>query len=119
MSAREGGTAKVSRGEIHWCDFAPVIGTEQNGIRPALIVSNDMLNHGPSGLVIVCPVTKHAPRVPAHIPVPEGEGGLKVASTIMCDQVRTVSRERLRGLLGTVTPDTLSQVSATLRRLIP
>lgn len=84
-----------SRGELWLVDLEPVIGHEQGLKRPALVISDDMLNRGPSGLVTIVPITKTARNIPLHVKVARGQGGLQYDSWILCDQVRTISQDRL------------------------
>lgn len=93
----------------------PTIGHEQGGQRPALVVSDDMLNRSPAELVIVVPITGTDRGIPAHVKVAPGEGGLIKASVIMADQVRTISRRRLGRRLGAVSSSTMEQVEGRLR----
>ncbi len=86
-----GGVANPTRGEVWEVNFDPTVGREQAGFRPALIVSDDALNAGPRGLVIVLPVTGTDRGLPTHIPVVPPEGGLTKPSVIMAEQLRAVS----------------------------
>ncbi len=65
-----------SRGEIWLADLNPICGHEQAGTRPVLVVSTDLFNHGPAGLVFVLPLTRTDRRIPAHIPIAPPEGGV-------------------------------------------
>lgn len=85
------------RGEVWWINFSPTRGREQRGDRPALIISDDRLNASPAELVIAIPMTTTRRGVPWHVEVRAGQAeGLSDTGYVMCDQVRTVSRERLR-----------------------
>lgn len=90
--------ADPNRGEIWLADLGTGRGHEQSGRRPALVVSDDAFNHGLAGLVMVVPLTskvKKSRNIPTHIPVDPPEGGLKTPSVILCDQLRTISKDRL------------------------
>jgi len=106
------------RGEIWSLNFDPTVGHEQSGTRPALIVSEDTFNSGPAGLVIVVPVTSRNKRIRTHVEVAPPEGGITLNSYIKCEDVRSVSKFRLKELLGSVTSDTLLEVEDRLRVLI-
>jgi mRNA interferase MazF len=110
--------ALPSRGEIWRVDFDPVTGHEQGAARPALIVSADVLNHGPSELVTVVPVTTKTRPLRSYLRIMPPEGGLTQTSFIICDQVRTISIRRLGKLYGSVSPETLAQVAVRLRFLL-
>jgi mRNA interferase MazF len=103
------------RGEIWFADFSFVRGHEQGGLRPALIVSTDLLHGGPSKLVGLVPLTTRDRGVPAHIAIAPPEGGLSQPSVIMCDQTRIQSQDRLVRYLGVITPATMTAVETWLR----
>ena len=83
------------RGEIWMIDLDPTRGHEQAGKRPALVISDDLFNGGPAGLVIVLPLTSKPKSVRTHVAVQPPEGGLRKPSFIKCEDVRSVSVERL------------------------
>jgi len=114
MSNRSG-EASPLRGEIWEVGLDPTVGREQAARRPALVVSDNALNSGPRGLVLVIPVTKTNRGLPSHIPVDPPQGGLTRPSVIMVEQLWAVSKERLERRLGVVTPATMDQVGQILR----
>jgi mRNA interferase MazF len=107
-----------ARGEIWGVDLSPVLGHEQGGQRPALVVSVDAFNAGPAELVVVLPLTSKAKGIPFHIEIQPPEGGVKQVSYVKCEDVRSISRERLRELWGTVDGRTLLQIEDRLRILL-
>lgn len=111
-----------SRGEIWLVDLGMGHGHEQAGRRPVLVVSDDAFNSGLAGLVMAVPLTSKVTksrRIPAHIPIHPPEGGLKSPSVILCDQLRTVSKDRFgKTPCGAVTPATLAAVETVLRVLL-
>lgn len=108
-----------SRGEIWLADLNPIRGHEQAGTRPVLVVSTDIFNHGPAGLVFVLPITRTDRRIPAHIPLEPPEGGVSRRSLILCDALRSVSKDRLTGNpWGSVSQTTMQRVEETLRLLL-
>jgi mRNA interferase MazF len=114
--------ADPSRGEIWLIDLGTGRGHEQVGQRPALVVSDDGFNTGLAGLVMVVPMTSKVAKsknIPAHIRVDPPEGGLKTPSVILCDQLRTLSKDRLgQAPWGTVSTGTLATVETALRVLL-
>ncbi len=106
------------RGEIWLVNFNPTLGHEQAGMRPALVLSANRFNAGPSGLVVVLPITKRNRGILTHIPVAPPEGGLNLSSVILCDQLRTVSAQRLSSCFGEVSPSTLGRVEVAVRILL-
>ena len=114
--------ADPCRGEIWLVDLGTGRGHEQAGQRPALVVSDDAFNAGLSGLIMVVPLTSKVTKsknIPAHIPIASSEGGLRTASVILCDQLRTISRYRLGSKAwGAVMPSTMTRVDQVLRILL-
>jgi len=106
------------RGEIWGVDLNLVLGHEQGGQRPALVVSVDAFNAGPAELVVVLPLTSKAKGIPFHIEIRPPEGGVKQVSYVKCEDVRSISRKRLRERWGTVSDTTLLQIEDRLRILL-
>ena len=107
-----------SRGEVWRVDLEPVRGHEQGRVRPALIVSNDVLNHGPADLVTIVPMTTKGRPIRSFLRIDPPEGGLVKTSFIICDQVRTISKDRLGRPFGAVAAATLAEVERRLRFLL-
>lgn len=107
-----------SRGEVWDVDFDPTRGHEQAGRRPALIVSDDILNHGPAGLVVVVPLTTKNKNQPLHVVINPPEGGVTKPSFAKCEDIRSVAKERLFSLRGKVSASTMTQVEDRLRVLL-
>lgn len=106
------------RGEVWQVRLDPVVGHEQAGTRPAIVVSTDRFNQGWSGLVVVVPVTRTDHPNPFHVAVDPPQGGLTSRTFIKCEDVRSVSVERLIRRLGTVSPATLAANDDRLRLLL-
>lgn len=107
-----------ARGEIWLVDLNPTRGHEQAGRRPCLIVSVDLFNQGPAGLVVVLPLTTRKKGIPFHVEVTPPEGGLKEPSLVKCEDIRSVSKERLAQRWGAVFPGTLMEIEDRLRILL-
>lgn len=107
-----------ARGEVWLADLNPTRGHEQAGRRPVLVVSDDIFNRGPAGLVIVLPMTSTVRNVPSHVPVSPPEAGVRNPSAILCEGVRSVSVERLVVRWGTADRRTLAAVEDRLRILL-
>ena len=114
--------ADPKRGEIWLVHLGTGRGHEQTGQRPVLVVSDDAFNSGLAGLVMVVPLTSKVAKsknIPAHVPVDPPEGSLKTASVILCDQLRTLSKDRLGTVpWGTVSAATLGEAENALRVLL-
>jgi mRNA interferase MazF len=106
------------RGEVWDLSLDSIVGREQAGSRPALILSVDLFNQGPAELVVVIPVTRTHRKVRWHVPVRPPEGGLVAERFIQCENVRSVSRSRLRRRRGRVSVGTLEQVEDRVRILL-
>jgi mRNA interferase MazF len=110
--------ATPTRGEVWRADLEPVKGHEQGRVRPALVVSNDIVNSGPAGLVTVVPLTTKDRRLRSYLRIDPPEAGLKQTSFAICDQVRTISTERLGKRYGSVAFGTMDAVEERLRFLL-
>ena len=106
------------RGEVWFANLSPTRGHEQRGMRPVLVLSMDSFNAGPAELVSVLPITSTIRSIPSHLVVRPPEGGLVVPSSILCDQVRTIARERLVRRRGLIAPRTLARVEEVVRILL-
>lgn len=106
------------RGEVWFADLSPTRGHEQRGMRPVLVLSVDTFNAGPAELVSVLPITSSIRSIPSHLVVRPPEGGLDVPSAILCDQVRTIARERFVHRRGVISPRTLARVEEIVRFLL-
>lgn len=79
----------------------PVVGSEQGGIRPVLIIQNDRGNrYAPTVIAVPLTTSLNKPPLPTHVKLEAGEGGLKQTSTVLCEQVRTLEKTRLTRLIG-------------------
>jgi mRNA interferase MazF len=107
------------RGEVWLARLSPVVGHEQGGTRPVVVLSTDAYNAGPSGLVVVVPLTSRLRgAIPLHVSVDPPEGGLRRPSVALCDAVRSVSQGRLEGRWGEVAPATMERIADCVAALI-
>jgi len=106
------------RGDVWLVDLSPVREHERSGTRPGLVISTDPFNEGPGGLVILLPITTRQRPVPFHVEVSPPDGGLAERSFVKCEDVRSVSTERLRKRLGRVSCETVARVEDLLRILL-
>jgi mRNA interferase MazF len=112
------GRVSPSRGDVWTVNLDPVIGHEQGGMRPALIVSVNVMNRSPAGLLFVAPITGTDRGIIAHVRIPAQEAGLTKASVILTDQVRSISIQRLGRRLGTASASTITEVEQRLAFLL-
>jgi mRNA interferase MazF len=106
------------RGEVWTVDLSPTRGHEQDLVRPAVVVSSDGFNRSAAGLVMVLPVTRTQRGIPFHVEVRPPEGGLRSRSYVLCDQIRTVAKERLGARRGEIAATTMHRIEERLRVLL-
>ncbi len=106
---------EIKRGELYYADLSPVVGSEQGGIRPVLVVQNDVGNKY-SPTVIVCAITSKLTKakLPTHVELKEGEAGLLKASVALLEQIRTLDKRRLQERVGAMSPDDMKKVDKAL-----
>jgi mRNA interferase MazF len=109
---------EFKRGEIYVGDPDPVVGHEQGGRRPFLLVSINPMNRSPIGLAISVPLTTTAHQNKLHVRVDPPEGGLNRVSYAMPEMVRSMSTERLGPRVGRVSPDTIEAVATHIGLLL-
>lgn len=102
----------IKRGELYYADLSPVVGSEQGGIRPVLVVQNDVGNKY-SPTVIAAAVTSkiNKAKLPTHIELPSNLYGLQRDSVILLEQIRTLDKRRLKERIGELSEATMSQVN--------
>lgn len=106
----------MKRGDIYRASLDPVIGSEQGGVRPVLIVQNDMGNlHSPTVIVAAITTRHKKPKLPTHVPILASECGIRHDSVVLMEQVRTLEKTRLTKYLGTVPAETMRRVDEALR----
>lgn len=106
------------RGEIWWVSLDPIQGHEQAGRRPAVVVSTNLFNTGPSDLVMVVPMTRTNAGFPFHIPITPVESGMRDMGYIMCDQLRVVSKGRFESPNPAYTVRAAGGVPLPILRLV-
>lgn len=106
------------RGEIWLVDFGEPVGREQSGRRPAVVVSADPLNDSAAGVVIVVPTTTRARGLPSHIEIDAQRSGLEEVSYAKCEDVKSVSEQRLLARLGAADGEALFQIARAMRFLL-
>ena len=105
----------VKRGEIYYADLSPVVGSEQGGMRPVLIVQNDTGNrHSPTIIAAAITSKTGKARLPTHIALNGRSAGLNRDSIILLEQIRTLDKSRLRERMGRLDEHTMSAVDNAL-----
>ena len=106
----------INRGDLYSACLDPVVGSEQGGIRPVLVIQNDVGNrYSPTVIVLAVTGQVNTARLPTHVPVLAGENGLQKDSVILAEQIRTLDKRRLRERIGSIGPEIMEQVSQALR----
>ena len=105
----------VKRGELYYADLSPVIGSEQGGVRPVLVVQNDVGNKY-SPTVIAAAVTSKIDKakLPTHIELSAREYGLSKDSVVLLEQIRTLDKTRLKERIGQVSADKMRKINEAI-----
>ena len=105
----------VKRGEIYYADLSPVVGSEQGGVRPVLIVQNDTGNrHSPTVIAAAITSQMGKAKLPTHIGLSAQSSGLPKDSIVLLEQIRTLDKTRLKNKIGTLSEKTLKKVDRAL-----
>ena len=104
----------IRRGDLFFADLNPVVGSEQGGIRPVLVIQNDVGNHF-SPTVVAAAITSRKAKnsLPTHILL-ENVPGLAPTSLLLLEQLRTIDRKRIRGYIGRISKEKMLEVDAAL-----
>ena len=105
----------VRRGEIYYADLSPVVGSEQGGVRPVLIVQNDVWNkYSPTVIAAAITSQKEKSKLPTHIEINAQNCGLAKNSVVLLEQIRTIDKKRLKERMGMLDEDAMYQVNSAL-----
>ncbi len=106
----------IKKGDIYYADLSPVIGSEQGGVRPVLIVQNDIGNRY-SPTVIIAAITSQIKKakLPTHVEIKSDDYGLSKDSVLLLEQIRTIDKRRLGEKIGHVKEDIIEKVNDALR----
>lgn len=104
----------IRRGDVYYADLSPVVGSEQGGVRPVVVVQNDKGNRY-SKTIIVAPISKKMskPPIPTHIIF--SDDSLSYVSMILCEQLRTIDKKRLGQWICTLDEKTLEKINRAIR----
>ena len=109
----------IVRGDVVLCDLNPVVGTEQAGVRPAVVFQIDRAN-AVSPHTIIAPFTTRIRRalLPSHVLIPAGTGGLSLDSVVLCEQIRVIDKRRIVRVLGHLDDARMEEVARALRTIL-
>lgn len=106
---------KVKRGDVFYAELDPVIGSEQGGVRPVLIIQNDVGNqHSPTTIVAAITGQLSKAKLPTHVDLAGRENGLAKNSVVLVEQVRTIDKTRLKEFICTLDKQIMDQVDQAL-----
>ncbi|MBQ3986387.1 MAG: type II toxin-antitoxin system PemK/MazF family toxin [Oscillospiraceae bacterium] len=101
----------VKRGDIYYADLSPVVGSEQGGMRPVLIVQNDTGNkHSPTVIAAAITSQMGKTKLPTHIELEARSFGLTKDSVVLLEQIRTIDKRRLKEKMGRASPEFMRKV---------
>lgn len=105
----------VKKGDLFFADLSPVVGSEQGGVRPVLVVQNDVGNKY-SPTIIVAAVTSQTgkAKLPTHVQLQATQGGLSKDSVVLLEQLRTIDKQRLKEKIGALSENQLPDVEKAL-----
>lgn len=105
----------IRRGDIYYADLSPVVGSEQGGVRPVLIVQNDVGNkYSPTVIAAAITSQKDKSNLPTHIPLSAGNTGLMKDSIVLLEQVRTIDKHRLKEKMGVLDDSSMNKVNQAI-----
>ena len=103
---------EIKRGEVFYADLSPVIGSEQGGTRPVVIVQNDVGNrHSPTVIAAAITSKQDKSALPTHIDIKGSSCGLAVDSVVLLEQIRTIDKKRLKEKTGCLEPEELKKIN--------
>ena len=103
---------EIKRGEVFYADLSPVIGSEQGGTRPVVIVQNDVGNrHSPTVIAAAITSKQDKNALPTHIAIKGASCGLAVDSVVLLEQIRTIDKKRLKEKTGCLEPEDLQKIN--------
>lgn len=106
----------VRRGDIYFADLSPVVGSEQGGLRPVLIVQNDVGNrHSPTVIAAAITSRTSKTRLPTHIDVRSDVSGLNRDSVVLLEQIRTIDKSRLRERMGHIDAASMNEINDAIQ----
>lgn len=105
----------IKRGDIFYADLSPVIGSEQGGVRPVLVVQNDIGNrYSPTIIIVAITSQINKAKLPTHVEIKSSDYGLPKDSVLLLEQIRTIDKRRLEEKIGHVTEDIMDKVNEAL-----
>lgn len=108
---------EILRGDVFFADLSPVIGSEQGGIRPVLIIQNDAGNtFAPTTIIAAITAKKTKKTLPTHVAISKEAAGVDADSLVLCEQLRTIDKSRLREKTGHLSSEVMAQINQALKK---
>ncbi len=105
----------IKRGEIYYADLSPVVGSEQGGVRPVLIVQNDVGNkYSPTVIAAAITSQREKTKLPTHIEINANQCGLAKNSVVLLEQIRTIDKKRLKERMGELDNHSMDMINEAL-----
>ena len=105
----------IKRGELYYADLSPVVGSEQGGVRPVLVIQNDIGNkYSPTVIAAAITSKLNKAKLPTHIELSSKEYGLEKDSVVLLEQIRTIDKSRLREKIGELSIFKMNQVNKAM-----
>ncbi len=106
---------KVKRGDLYYADLSPVTGSEQGGVRPVVVVQNNVGNkYSPTTIVAAITSQMNKAKLPTHVPISAQNYGLPKNSVVLAEQLRTIDKKRLREKLGNIDDDAMDKIDEAI-----
>lgn len=104
----------VKKGDIYFADLSPVIGSEQGGVRPVLVVQNDVGNKYSPTIIVAAVTSQQKAKLPTHVEIEAKDNGLSKNSVVLLEQLRTIDKKRLKERIGSIDAELLPNVNEAL-----
>lgn len=104
----------VKKGDLYFADLSPVVGSEQGGVRPVLVVQNDVGNKYSPTIIVAAVTSQSKAKLPTHVELAATQGGLSKNSVVLLEQLRTIDKQRLKERIGTLSEAQIPSVNEAL-----
>ncbi|MBR5316182.1 MAG: type II toxin-antitoxin system PemK/MazF family toxin [Firmicutes bacterium] len=104
----------VKKGDLFFADLSPVVGSEQGGVRPVLVVQNDVGNKYSPTIIVAAITSQMKAKLPTHVEVEASNGGLSKNSVVLLEQLRTIDKQRLKEHIGSLNEEQMPIVDRAL-----
>lgn len=104
----------MKRGQVYYADFKPAVGSEQDGVRPYVIIQNNAGNRSSPTIIVAIATTQSKTNLPTHVPVSAEDNCLNLKTTILLEQLRTIDKERIKNYIGRLSDNTMKRIDEAL-----